>query len=98
MRLTADRTARTGALVATVGLLAAACGAAGTDGPTTGAPPASRSPVTTSPVTTSPVTTSPVGDAVPAILDFEATLVDGSAFHGADLAGGDTLFWFWAPT
>jgi len=32
------------------------------------------------------------------ILDWEATLIGGDAINGADLAGQDTLFWFWAPT
>jgi hypothetical protein len=35
---------------------------------------------------------------VPQILDWEATLIGGGAINGADLAGQDTLFWFWAPT
>lgn len=34
---------------------------------------------------------------VPEVLDFEATQVSGAAFEGADLAGTDTVFWFWAP-
>ena len=37
------------------------------------------------------------GPAVPAILDFEAPLLDGGTFRGADLAGKDVAFWFWAP-
>ncbi|MBA2640150.1 MAG: redoxin domain-containing protein [Nocardioidaceae bacterium] len=35
--------------------------------------------------------------AVPEVLDFEATEVSGEGFAGADLAGTDTVFWFWAP-
>jgi len=34
---------------------------------------------------------------VPVLLDFEAPLVGGGTIRGADLAGRDTLFWFWAP-
>ena len=35
---------------------------------------------------------------VPEALQFTSTLVDGTAFDAATLAGGDVLFWFWAPT
>jgi peroxiredoxin len=31
------------------------------------------------------------------VLDFRATAVDGTPFSGADLAGRDTVLWFWAP-
>ncbi len=34
---------------------------------------------------------------VPEILDFEATLVSGADFDARELAGSDTVFWFWAP-
>jgi len=64
-------------------LTAAACGT-------------STQTTTTSPVTTSPATTSATG--IPEILSWEATLVGGGTINGADLAGQDTLFWFWAPT
>ncbi len=37
-------------------------------------------------------------DTVPEALQFTSTLVDGTAFDAATLAGGDVLFWFWAPT
>lgn len=65
-----------------VALLAAACA-----GDTNTAAPTTTTP---------PVTTSPTGN--PAILDWEATLIGGGTINGADLAGHDTLFWFWAPT
>ena len=38
------------------------------------------------------------GAAVPDELGFEAVLIGGGMLHGADLAGQDVLFWFWAPT
>ena len=31
------------------------------------------------------------------LLDFEAPLLSGGTFRGADLAGKDVAFWFWAP-
>ena len=54
---------------------------------------ATTSPTATAPPTT---TTSPAAF-VPVLLDFEAPLVGGGTIRGADLAGRDTLFWFWAP-
>ena len=35
---------------------------------------------------------------VPEVLAFEVTLIGSGTLHGADLAGEDVLFWFWAPT
>ena len=32
------------------------------------------------------------------MLAFEVALIGGGTLHGADLAGEDVLFWFWAPT
>ena len=53
---------------------------------------------TTSPgATAAPTTTTSPAAVVPALLDFEAPLVGGGTIRGADLAGRDTLFWFWAP-
>ena len=52
-------------------------------------------PTTTVATTASNSTAPPT---VPELLDFTATLSDGSTFVGADLAGTDVLFWFWAPT
>ncbi|MBC8194135.1 MAG: hypothetical protein H8E69_00030 [Actinobacteria bacterium] len=72
-------------------LTAAACGTS-----TQTTTPDTTPPATTSPVTTSPITTSATG--IPEILSWEATLVGGGTINGADLAGQDTLFWFWAPT
>ncbi|HJO20530.1 MAG TPA: hypothetical protein QF865_09305 [Acidimicrobiales bacterium] len=63
--------------------LAAACG-----GTEVAAPPTT---------TASPTTTAPDQE-VPEVLDFTATLSDGTTFVGADLAGRDVLFWFWAPS
>jgi hypothetical protein len=37
------------------------------------------------------------GSPAPEVLDFEAPLLAGGTFHGADLAGKDVAFWFWAP-
>ena len=34
---------------------------------------------------------------VPEILDFDASLVSGADFSARDLAGTNTVFWFWAP-
>jgi len=34
---------------------------------------------------------------VPDALDFSAVQVSGAAFHARELAGTDTVFWFWAP-
>jgi hypothetical protein len=33
----------------------------------------------------------------PDILDFEYPLLGGGTIRGADLAGKDVAFWFWAP-
>jgi hypothetical protein len=81
-------------------VLLMACG----DGQDSSAPPAvpstttevAPSPTPEPATTTAPTTAEPL--AVPAILDFEADLIGGGTLRGADLAGGDTLFWFWAPT
>ena len=64
---------------------------------TTTAPAGSTTitPTTTVATTASNSTAPPT---VPELLDFTATLSDGSTFVGADLAGTDVLFWFWAPT
>ncbi|MFE9773788.1 redoxin domain-containing protein [Streptomyces sp. NPDC005931] len=35
--------------------------------------------------------------AVPGVLDFTATTVDGKPFDGESLAGRPTVLWFWAP-
>ena len=57
------------------------------------------------PTTAVEVTASELGSAadvqsaaVPDELGFEAVLIGGDILHGADLAGQDVLFWFWAPT
>jgi hypothetical protein len=54
----------------------------------------STTPSTPSPPTgTRQVSTPPVVE----LLDFEAPLLGGGTFRGADLAGKDVAFWFWAP-
>ena len=63
---------------------------------TTTAPADSTTTTTTTVATTASTSTAP--PTVPELLDFTATLSDGSTFVGADLAGTDVLFWFWAPT
>ncbi len=50
------------------------------------------------PTVATTASTSTAPPTVPELLDFTATLSDGSTFVGADLAGTDVLFWFWAPT
>ena len=50
------------------------------------------------PPTTAPPTATAPNSVVPEVLDFTATLSDGTTFVGADLAGRDVLFWFWAPS
>ncbi|MEV0284812.1 MULTISPECIES: redoxin domain-containing protein [unclassified Kribbella] len=46
------------------------------------------------PSTTAPATAAP---AVPAILKFSGTTVDGKDFDGATLAAKPAVLWFWAP-
>ena len=81
-------------------VLLTACGG----GQDSSAPPPTPSPATVvapASTTAAPTTAAPTTAAsptVPTILDFEADLIGGGTFRGADLAGGDTLFWFWAPT
>lgn len=50
------------------------------------------------PPTTAPPTATAPNSVVPEVLDFTATLSDGTTLVGADLAGRDVLFWFWAPS
>jgi len=50
------------------------------------------------PTTTAPPTATAPSSVVPEVLDFTATLSDGTTLVGADLAGRDVLFWFWAPS
>lgn len=46
---------------------------------------------------TDETTEEPAGDdvAVPELLDFSATTIDGDAFEGASLVGDPTVLWFW---
>jgi hypothetical protein len=84
--------ARTVSAVA-LALLAAACGG-GITTTTSGATPSSSS--ITAPGSSSPPA-SPSRATVPEVLDFEAPLLGGGSLQGADLAGKDVAFWFWAP-
>jgi hypothetical protein len=85
------------AAVIALTLGAAACAEAGTssvaDSPTS--PSASPSVTPNGPKPTK-TTVSP-GVEVPELLDFEAQLLGGGTFRGADLAGKDVAIWFWAP-
>ena len=45
----------------------------------------------------SPTADASANGAPPEVLDFEAPLLDGGTLRGADLAGKDVAFWFWAP-
>jgi hypothetical protein len=76
-------------------LVAAACG--GTP-PAAEAPPQTTAPPATQPTTTAP-TPGPASPAVevPDVLAFEAPLLGGGTFRGADYVGTDVAFWFWAP-
>ena len=67
---------------------------------TTAAPAGSTTitPTTTVTTVTTTASASTAAPTIPELLDFSATLSDGSTFVGADLAGTDVLFWFWAPT
>ena len=87
-----------GLLVGVVIAVAAACGTGQATTLRATATTTSLTIATTSPAATAPptTTTSPAA-VVPALLDFEAPLVGGGTIRGADLAGRDTLFWFWAP-
>ena len=85
--------------VAAATLLVAACTASGRPAAT---PPSSttsagvRSTATTS--TSSTATGQPTSAAaLPALLQFTATTVDGKPFDGAALHGRKTVLWFWAP-
>ena len=87
-----------GLLVGAMIAVAAACG--GGQATTLPAPATTTSLTiaTTSPAATAPpTTTTSSATVVPVLLDFEAPLVGGGTIQGADLAGRDTLFWFWAP-
>ena len=53
---------------------------------------------TATPTTTTETSQISALDTVPEALQFTSTLVDGTTFDAATLAGGDVLFWFWAPT
>ena len=86
---------RTGSL-AVLMLVAGACG----DVADTTAPAPMPAPTTT--VEAAAYGSGPAagveGAVVPDELGFEAVLIGGGTLHGADLAGQDVLFWFWAPT
>lgn len=95
------RTARLDALLAGVlslGVIATACGAGAPTGE--GGPAAEPAPNQPSQEVTSGPQTGPAGEpgaTVPELLDFEAELVGGGRFRGADVAGAPVALWFWAP-
>jgi peroxiredoxin len=96
-------------VIAVLAAMAASCGGGGTDGASrpTGEPTVvsaaaatTEAPVSPTPVEPSPPETeAPATSAapVPEALDFTAAVVGGGEFSGADLAGEDIVFWFWAP-
>ncbi len=60
------------------------------------APSPSATPSATDTTTAEqPTQPAPAGE-VPALLQFQATTLDGEAFDGASLYGTPTLLWFWA--
>ncbi|CAN5523698.1 MAG: redoxin domain-containing protein [Acidimicrobiia bacterium] len=97
------------ALIAISVVVAGSCGADGDvlggdstePVPTTPPPAATTAPqvTTVAPAdgSTPPPAVPDPAQAVPEILAFTAQLVDGGSFDGADLAGRDVVFWFWAP-
>jgi hypothetical protein len=84
------RPARTAIAFAALALLVSACGA---DGPTDAATSDPGAP----PVESGAPPSGSSTEAIPEILDFEAPLLAGGTLRGADYAGKDVAFWFWAP-
>ena len=85
------RTATVAAMLLVAAAVACSNGSPSTQAssaPTRSADPSGPKPTKT---TASPVTE------VPELLDFEGSLLDGGTFRGADVAGQDVAFWFWAP-
>ena len=81
--------ARTTAAASLLLLVAAACGSA---------PPPPEGPPARSETPGSPPTTSVSPEPRPAeILNFEAANLAGGVIRGAEYAGKDVAFWFWAP-
>lgn len=78
------------AFLLALGLLVSACAG---DGET----PASVDPTTGGGATGPSTVTQGPPASVPEVLDFEAPLLGGGSLKGADLAGKDVAFWFWAP-
>ena len=72
-------------------------------GPTASSVPTNTGSTSSRPIAASPGSTETAGppkpsDApVPESLDFTAPLLSGGTFRGADYAGRDVAFWFWAP-
>ena len=99
------------ALLTGAAVLVASCGGVDsspgeTSGGTVASSPTTAATATTvattgTGVTASPAATEPspgtTGASVPEALDFTAGLVGGGEFVGAELAGDNTVFWFWAP-
>lgn len=85
--------ARTAVALVTLTLVAAACGgepATTTDAGSSAAPPSGDGSTQTQTGTLAPA-------GIPEILEFEAPLLGGGTLRGADYAGKDVAFWFWAP-
>lgn len=81
---------RAAAVAASAVLVLAACGSGEPEADTTD-PAAS----TQDAVESSAESTSEAAAAVPELLDFTATTVDGDDFEGASLAGSPAVLWFW---
>jgi hypothetical protein len=84
------RPARTAIALAALTVVLSACGADGSTVAATSDPPA---PSVGSEAPSGGGTTREI----PEILDFEAPLLAGGTLRGADYAGKDVAFWFWAP-
>lgn len=84
---------RTAAALLALTLVAAACGADTVDPPREQTTSSGPLPSATGPGSSSAAPAA----AIPEILEFEAPLLDGGTFRGADYAGKDVAFWFWAP-
>ncbi len=91
--------ARAGSSVTLLALVLSGCGTSTEPGadaaPTTPAAEAPDEPAESSAEPVEPADTAAAQ--VPEQLDFTATTVNGETFDGAEVAGQDTLFYFWAP-
>lgn len=87
--------ARTLTATLSLALLAAACGGETVVASREGTTSSSATGVASGPGSSSGSPTS--ATEIPEILEFEAPLLGGGTFRGADHAGKDVAFWFWAP-